>query len=438
MFKSRLISTLLAASVLSSMPVMATNISLEQLTEDVNFLASDQLKGRGNYSQDIHQAADYIAKRFKQIGLQPLAGNSFLQAYQLYQVKPVATQMTLNNQVIEQQHIITVSHQANLHWQSLDEVELHQLGAEQNFRALIQQINQQGGQHLVLVAPAHEALFKRYQHYLAQGFARLDLNPKHNLMLVLTDQTAITQFDIKAQSNISTVQLANVVGVLPANKPSSEKIVFSAHYDHLGESDNAKANDNIYNGADDDASGTAAVINLAQYYVEQPRARDLVFTAFSAEEIGGFGSKYFSEQLNPDEIVAMINIEMIGKASKFGAGTFWMTGTERSSLFSDLNQALKPSGQQIYQDPYPKQNLFYRSDNATLARLGVPAHSFSSTQLDKDQYYHQVTDDLSSLNLPSMHQVVNSLATATQPLVDGSVTPSRIEKSEVLAKGLIF
>jgi Zn-dependent M28 family amino/carboxypeptidase len=163
-----------------------------------------------------------------------------------------------------------------------------------------------------------------------------------------------------------------------------------------------------------------------------------MFATFSAEEIGGFGSRHFSNQLNPDQITAMVNIEMIGKPAKFGEGTVWMTGMERSTLGEQLNQTLAPKNLKVYADPYPKQNLFYRSDNATLARLGVPAHSFSSTQLDKDQHYHQVSDDINSLNLPSMLSVIKMLAVATTPLVDGSVTPSRIDPNKVKRNGLIY
>ena len=163
-----------------------------------------------------------------------------------------------------------------------------------------------------------------------------------------------------------------------------------------------------------------------------------MFSTFTAEEIGGFGSKYFSQQINPDDVVAMINIEMIGKPSKFGAGTIWMTGMERSNLGELLNANLKAKNTEIYEDPYPEQGLFYRSDNATLARLGVPAHSFSSTQLDKDQHYHQTSDDIKSLDLDSMYKVIESLSVATQGLVDGSITPTRVDIAKVRAKGKIY
>jgi aminopeptidase YwaD len=231
--------------------------------------------------------------------------------------------------------------------------------------------------------------------------------------------------------------LTNVVGILPGKTKPDEIVLYSAHYDHIGV--NEHGDDKINNGADDNASGTTAVINLAEHFARQGNnARTLMFSAFSAEELGGFGSRYSSEKIDPKKIVAMVNIEMIGKASPFGEGTLWMTGMERSNLGELMNQQLQNKQSEIYKDPYPKYNLFYRSDNATLARLGVPAHSFSSTELDKDQHYHQVSDDLSTLDLPSMHKVINNLAVATQGLVDASITPSRIDIKTVTREALIY
>jgi Zn-dependent M28 family amino/carboxypeptidase len=256
--------------------------------------------------------------------------------------------------------------------------------------------------------------------------------------MVLNDESKINSYNVSASAKITEQSLTNVVAVLPAQdaKNANEIVLYSSHYDHLGVTQDGKQ---IYNGADDDASGTTAILNLAQYYAKQGNnKRSLMFSAFTAEEIGGFGSKYFSQQVNPDDVVAMINIEMIGKPSKFGAGTMWMTGMERSNLGALLNEKLSAQNTEIFKDPYPEQGLFYRSDNATLARLGVPAHSFSSTQLDKDQHYHQVTDDINSLDLVSMHKVIESLAIATQSLVDGMVTPTRIDKAQVSAQGKIY
>lgn len=256
---------------------------------------------------------------------------------------------------------------------------------------------------------------------------------------MIADITEVKAFNLAIKNNVETLTAQNVVGVLPADKATKESILFSGHYDHLGVKLN-QTDDKIFNGADDDASGTTAVIQLAEYYAKTKKnRRNLIFSAFTAEEIGGYGSKYFSQQLDPNDVVAMVNIEMIGKPSKFGAGAFWMTGFERSSLGSIMNQALQNKGnQQVHADPYPEQNLFYRSDNATLARLGVPAHSVSSTQLDKDQHYHQASDDLASLDLTSMHQVIENIALASEALVKGTATPTRVDTKQVTPKGVLY
>ncbi|MFV7789205.1 M28 family metallopeptidase, partial [Enterococcus faecium] len=105
--------------------------------------------------------------------------------------------------------------------------------------------------------------------------------------------------------------------------------------------------------------------------------RTLIFAAFTAEEIGGYGATYFSKQFNPNDVKAMFNIEMIGTDSKWGTNSAYITGFEKTDMGKILQQNLAGTGFNFYPDPYPDQNLFYRSDNATLARLGVPAHTIS-------------------------------------------------------------
>jgi len=428
------------------------SISFEQVTADVSYLASDNLKGRGNFSAEISQAADYIAKRFKENGLVNAKGISalnFLQKYHVTNITPEKLSLVLNGQTIASENLAVASTVDNFSWQvksgvKASEFKVHRIDENDDMRAMISSMNKQGGKHFVLLHSAHKEMFKRYQHYFGQGLTKLaqeDGNKTKGgiIFIALTDTTTEEVTNLKASgiNSISKSVLTNVVAVLPGKTKPDEIVLYSAHYDHLGVKNTE--NDNIYNGADDDASGTAAIISIAQYYAKQANnARTLMFVAFSAEEIGGFGSRYFSQQLDPKKITAMINIEMIGKPSKFGAGTLWMTGMERSNLGEQLNIALAKSGKEIYKDPYPEQGLFYRSDNATLARLGVPAHSFSSTQLDKDEHYHKVSDDLASLDLASLHQVIEALAIATKPLVEGGVTPSRIDPNKIKSKGLIY
>lgn len=418
-------------------------ISLKKMTDDVSYLASDELNGRASFSPEIDQAANYISQRFKQIGLQPMAGEKhFQQRFFLTNIAPLTVNASLNGRQIDNSQVTFASTLSSLSWQSPDDVITHVIAEKDNMRAVINEVNQQGGQHLLLIHPSHQKMFNGYSGYFSRGLNKLSAFSKGAIVMLLTDEKQIESINIKAQTAITEQQLTNVVAILPGqdvnNKQAQEIVLYSAHYDHLG----AKASgdgDLIYNGADDDASGTAAIINLAEYFAKNAdNTRTLMFSAFTAEEIGGFGSRHFSQQLDPSDVVAMINIEMIGKPSKFGAGTLWMTGIERSNLGQLLNQQLKAHQAEIYQDPYPEQGLFYRSDNATLARLGVPAHSFSSTQLDKDKHYHKVSDDIASLNLTSMHQVIKNLAIATQGLVTGVDTPSRVDISQVRAIGKIF
>ncbi len=447
-------------------------ITLEQITKDVSYLASDDLQGRNNFTPNIRQAADFIAKRFNEVGLTPApSALNFKQQYLVQRITPNMLMVEINGQTFDSESLSMATTATDFDWnsnvvknnssvtdQSLPNqginnlpVNIVMIGEDDNMRKSLSELNKQGGQHLVLLHPKHEESFKRYQNYFARGLTKLvDESATERggvIVIALTDISKVIQFNVKGNAKVTTSSLSNVVGILPGKSKANEIVLYSAHYDHLGvkpsidgaPNSNPQQSSDIFNGADDDASGVSAIINLANHFAKSGNnERTLMFAAFSAEEIGGFGSKYFSTHLEATTITAMINIEMVGKPAVFGDGTVWMTGMDRSNLGEQLNQALTSKNLKVYADPYPEQNLFYRSDNATLARLGVPAHSFSSTQLDKDQHYHQVTDDINSLNLPSMLQVIKMLAIATTPLVDGSITPSRIDPNKVKRSGLIY
>ena len=224
--------------------------------------------------------------------------------------------------------------------------------------------------------------------------------------------------------------LANVAGMIRGRR-QDEIVLFSAHYDHVGIRPPVDG-DSIANGANDNASGTTAVISLAKYFKALGRPeRTLMFVAFTGEESGGYGSRYFSEQVDPDKIVAMFNIEMIGKPAQEGPNTAWITGFERSSFGRILQEAVDGTPYSFYPDPYPNQNLFYRSDNATLARLGVPAHSISTTPIDVDPDYHRVTDEVATLDLDHMTATIEALAKGAATIVSGAATPTRVDSSRV-------
>jgi Zn-dependent M28 family amino/carboxypeptidase len=219
----------------------------------------------------------------------------------------------------------------------------------------------------------------------------------------------------------------NVIGVLPGKSKPNEYVVFSAHYDHLGIEENG--DDKVYNGANDDASGTTAVIALAKYFKEfGNNERTIIFVAFTGEEVGGFGSRFFSKNINPDQVIAMFNIEMIGTESKWNKNSAYITGFEKSDFGTILQNNLKGSKFKFYEDPYPNQHLFYRSDNAMLAALGVPAHTISTSKMDDEQNYHKLSDEVSTLDLDNMTEIIKAIAISSESIINGKETPTRVEK----------
>jgi Zn-dependent M28 family amino/carboxypeptidase len=91
-----------------------------------------------------------------------------------------------------------------------------------------------------------------------------------------------------------------------------------------------------------------------------------------------------------------------------------------------LQQNLAGTGFTFYPDPYTTQNLFYRSDNATLARLGVPAHTISTSKMDSEKYYHTVKDEFSTINLENMTEIIKSIALSSKLIISGKSTPTRV------------
>ena len=219
----------------------------------------------------------------------------------------------------------------------------------------------------------------------------------------------------------------NVIGIIPGKSKPNEYVIFSGHYDHLGMKESG--DDKIFNGANDDASGITAVITLAEHFKKKnDNSRTLIFVAFTGEETGGYGSAFFSNSINADEVVAMFNIEMIGTDSKWGKNSAYITGFERSDFGTILQKNLVGSGFNFYQDPYPQEQLFYRSDNARLAALGVPAHTISTSKMDVEPNYHKLSDEISTLDMDNMTEIVKSIAISSQTIISGKDTPSRVLK----------
>ena len=119
---------------------------------------------------------------------------------------------------------------------------------------------------------------------------------------------------------------------------------------------------------------------------------------------------------------------MIGKDSKFGKNTAWITGYEKSDFGKILQKNLEGTEFTFHPDPYPTQNLFYRSDNRTLAALGVPAHTISTDMIDIDKHYHQVTDEYKTLDVENILSTIKAIAKSAVSIIKGNDTPTRIPK----------
>ena len=214
----------------------------------------------------------------------------------------------------------------------------------------------------------------------------------------------------------------NVIGIIPGGDPklSKETILLSAHLDHLGVREGMPG-DNIFNGADDDASGVTAVLELAEALSKGPRPkRTVVFALFGSEEIGGYGARYFQEYppVPVDSFVANLEFEMIGRPDGAVAPhTLWLTGYERS----DLGEQLAAHGARLVADPHPEQHFFQRSDNYVLARKGIIAHTVSSYGLHSD--YHRPSDELGRVDFAHMTEAIGSMVVPVEWLVNTDFKP---------------
>lgn len=214
----------------------------------------------------------------------------------------------------------------------------------------------------------------------------------------------------------------NVIGVLEGGdaRLKDEVVMLSAHMDHLGVGQPVNG-DAIYNGADDDASGCVAVLQLARAVAQGSRPkRTVLLVFFGSEETGGQGDQYFLRHppLPLEHIVANLEFEMIGRPdAAVQPGELWLTGYDRSNLGPELAK----HGARLVADPHPSQQFFRRSDNYALAKRGIIAQTVSSYGLHKD--YHQPSDDIAHIDFKHMEQAIDSLIVPVEWLANSDFKP---------------
>ena len=211
----------------------------------------------------------------------------------------------------------------------------------------------------------------------------------------------------------------NIVGWIPGNDPQlkNEYILIGAHYDHIGVIDGTNG-DNIANGANDNASGTTTVMELARYFGNtKSNKRSLIFALFSAEEKGLMGSWHLARKLKDADLnlYTMLNFEMTG-VPLIGKDYFlYITGFEKSNLAAVSNEH---AGKKLIGFlPTAKEfNLFQRSDNYPFHEVfGVPSHTFCTFDFTNFDHYHKVGDEADIMDFNHMAEVVNALI----PVIEG-------------------
>ena len=393
-------------------------------------LSSDSMQGRKVFTPSIDKAAEFIAAEFKKNGLQYFPGlNSYHQEFNMIKTKLISAEGKFDDQPLETKNILAFTTQSDLTINNSSGYQKITLPVDSNFIRNALKYIENDKNYLLIVDPANTVAFNRLKRFKRDAFK------KDNSVVFVLSAVDPVKYELTIKHELSESKLANVVGILPGKSPlgdlGAEYVVFSGHYDHLGIGRPDAKGDSIYNGANDDAAGTTAVIMLSKYFSRlKNNERTLIFVAFTAEESGGYGSTYFSNQLDPDKVIAMFNIEMIGTESKWGTNSAYITGYERSDFGKILQANLVDSKFHFEPDPYPSQQLFYRSDNARLAALGVPAHTISTSKMDNEPNYHKQSDEIGTLDMNNMAEVIKSIALSSRTIVSGKDTPSRVEKEK--------
>jgi hypothetical protein len=391
-------------------------------------LSADDMRGRRVFTPDIDRAADFIADEFKNAGLMATSGNNgFKQEFAMIRPKSVSATANFDGQPLETKNIIAVTSFPQLKIDQSSGYEKVFITPGDTVQSAARRFVRLNKNLLVLVDKSFSNNFSNIAR-LKNSMFKTD----KSVVFVLTDKNP-SRYEIEAVHEITEYKLMNIVGVLPGKTKKDEYVIFSAHYDHIGVNASRAVNgDSIFNGANDDAAGTTSVIMLAKYFKAlASNERTIVFAAFTAEEVGGYGSQYFSGQFDPAKVMAMFNIEMIGTESKWGKNSTYITGYEKTDMGAIMQKNLEGTGFTFYPDPYPQQQLFYRSDNATLARLGVPAHTISTAKMENEPHYHKVSDHIETLDLENMAMIIQSIALASRSIVAGKDTPGRVKVEEL-------
>jgi hypothetical protein len=443
----------------STTPVCASCVR-----NNLTYLAGPALHGRGSGTEDEHHAAQFIAARLKLYGLTPGAGGDeqFIQTGTL-RSRDVIGNPTLTVESKEsaagkplvlthgQQIVMTdlLKPEVTAPLQKLDLsdekasatdvtsgaavlIKLKAGTSMEDARKILEPYrNQKTAMVIIASSAGARGTFRMLARYPPQMPQQIGDEPTPTRCpLVLAKQEAFDQLwaapdgaTINQQARIGPwkeTHTWNVLGKIEGADGEGQVILLSAHLDHLGV-DGGKT----YPGADDDASGTVAVMELARVLVKEPRPKRTVIVAlWGSEEQGMVGSRYFLQKptFPLKDIVANLEFEMIGRPDpKIKPDELWLTGWDRTNL----GPRLAEYGAKLVEDPHPSENFFMRSDNYPLAEKGIIAQTVSSYGLHGD--YHQTTDTVAKIDFQHMDRAITSMIGPITWLANSDFKPEWVE-----------
>jgi aminopeptidase YwaD len=418
-------------------------VSETSIRAHMEFLAGDALNGRGSGTRDEWLAATYIASHLKRWGIEPLGDNGgFVQQVAIPRgeltAPPVLTvgalKLTHGKDMVVQ--TFGPSHAAG-------PLVRYVKGATIPPGAVVLVVGPDAPEAAAITAaaavitPETDAIRVRWEELAATT----NVTPVANrAWRVTVDARAWLAFSqvaggtpVSLDASIKPGTTWNAIGKLTGSDPvlAKEVILLTAHLDHLGVAGTGE--DRINNGADDDASGTTAVMELAETIARGKRPkRTVIFAWFGSEERGGAGARNFLDHppVPLEQIVANLEFEMIGRADpKVPPHTLWLTGYERSNLGPELAK----QGAKIVADPHPTEKFFERSDNIQLAMRGVIAQTVSSFGLHKE--YHTPADDLSHIDFAHMTDSIRSMVAPVLWLSNSKFKPEWLPGQKPVPRG---
>jgi hypothetical protein len=448
---------------------IASRLTPNDLKADVSFLASDALEGRATPSPGLDIAAEYIAAQFRRAGLEPAGDDGYFQTASYANVTPNAEGMEFT---VESSAGTFTARSISMALQQAAAADLNKtpvvkvLGTNAAALAALTPDQVRGkvlvldfpeGSNPVMLARQLPAIAARLQPALVvllrSGGQPTTMSARMRAVtaaptvpvMVVWDETvrkalgagkpapvdALVSAHIRPPAS-TPVKVRNVVGVLRGSDPALRDtyVMLTAHYDHLGNSGlcHPAASDSICNGANDDASGTASVIEVANALAVLPTRprRSIVFVTFFGEELGLVGSRYYAAHpvFPLSQTVADLNLEQLGRTDVDGGesvGLVNVTGFDFSTLTGAVAKAGAVTGLQVVKNEQLNERYFAQSDNQALADAGVPAHTLSVGYEFPD--YHHPADEWPKLDYNNLAMVDRTVALAVYQVADSTATP---------------